>query len=131
MNEEIVILGSKYMLSLLDNSEFIFIDGTFKTAAKGYYQLLVVMILDEQTNMFVPIIYGLLTSKTQDIYEYFFFLLQLICSKNEVLIKAKKAVMDLEEGLHNGWKKVFPQIQIIPCFFHYVKFFFINIFHIS
>lgn len=91
MNEEIVILGSKYMLSLLDNSEFIFIDGTFKTAAKGYYQLLVVMILDEQTNMFVPIIYGLLTSKTQDIYEYFFFLLQLICSKNEVKIKAKKS----------------------------------------
>ena len=108
------------MLSLLEKSDFVFVDGTFRTAAKGYFQLMVIMVLDSETNMFVPIIYGLLSCKTQEIYENFFHLIQMLCLKNEIKINAKRAVMDFEEGLQNTWSKVFSEIPITPCFFHYV-----------
>jgi len=113
------------MLSLLEKADYCFIDGTFRTAAKGYFQLLVLVVLHTETNMFVPVIYALATSKTQDIYETFFYLIQMLCLKNGIKIKLQKAVMDMEQGLQNAWNKIFPNIQIVSCFFHYVSFFFL------
>ena len=48
----------------------IFIDGTFKTSPRNFYQILNIVGYSEQNDLFIPIFTALLTSKTEKIYNY-------------------------------------------------------------
>lgn len=108
------------MLSMLSKSEILFLDGTFKTAPAGYYQTLILMGLNMDTNIYTPIVYAFVTAKTQQIYETFLYLVDIYAKKSKFPIIGKYIVLDFEEAIHNAAQNVFPQISRVPCFFHLV-----------
>jgi len=116
------MLASPFMLSILEKSEYLFMDGTFQTAPNRYYQTLILMGLSLDTNLYTPITYAFVTSKTQEIYETFFYLLNMHAAKNNFKVKAEHIVIDFETAIHNAVHKVFPNMEIVPCFFHLVNY---------
>ncbi|ETP25777.1 hypothetical protein F441_01370 [Phytophthora nicotianae CJ01A1] len=48
--------------------EDLFVDGTFRSAPKGYHQVVTLMMYDPLTELFVPLFFTLTTSKTQNSY---------------------------------------------------------------
>jgi len=108
------------MLSLAEKAEYAFFDGTFKASPSGYTQLLVLMVLNTETNTYTPIMYFFATSKQQELYEYIFLTMKMVFEKYQVKINWKGISMDFEKGLQNAWSKYF-QIKIIGCFFHLVN----------
>ncbi len=49
----------------------IFIDGTFKVAPKNWFQLLNIYRYIKIKNIYIPLTYGLLSSKTKELYTEF------------------------------------------------------------
>ena len=47
---------------------FLHIDATFDGAPRGFYQVLIFSVLDQGTNVHVPIFYCLMTKKSEDAY---------------------------------------------------------------
>jgi len=53
--DRIIWFGHSTIIMLLNGRVDAFIDATFKVVPAGFYQLLVVMVKDVQTKMFVPV----------------------------------------------------------------------------
>ena len=66
--ERIIGFGNPALFRVLRGCKRLFIDGTFKFVPKPFYQCLILMVFDEQTDCYVPVFYVLLTSKTEQIY---------------------------------------------------------------
>jgi len=113
-NDEIVIFAGDFLLSLLEKS--------------GYYQLLVLIALNPQTNMFTPILYIFATSKTEEIYFHSFYWIKMLLDKKKIQNGIKIMMLDFEMAIHKACKEVFPSIIILGCYFHYVKYNFGNYF---
>ena len=61
--ERILGFGNPALFRCLGGNRRIFIDGTFKIVPKPFYQCLIVMVFNKQTDSFVLVFYILLTSK--------------------------------------------------------------------
>jgi len=87
--EEVIIAGSEYLISLIEKCDLGFFDGTFKMAPIGFTQILVLMVLNPETNLFTPILYILATSKTEECYYLTFCGIKIILDKFGLKIKMK------------------------------------------
>ena len=65
MIERIMGFGNPYIVNYLSNSKHLFIDATFAIAPKPFYQCLVVMSFEETLQIYIPILYILMTNKSQ------------------------------------------------------------------
>ena len=77
----------------------VFIDGTFRIVPKPFYQCLIVMVFNNQTNAYVPVFYILLTSKIEKNYGH------ALCLMNETAgskMNPTSVTCDFEKGLHNA-----------------------------
>lgn len=94
-----------------------FIDGTFSRTPKPFYQIISIHVdidSNSETSNVVGIIYALLPNKLQITYERLF---QLI--KQHLDITINKIKCDFEIGITNALKKVFPDILISGCYYHF------------
>lgn len=122
-NQEIaLIFFNKFGAKRLSENRIFCIDGTFKYCPIGFYQLVSIVSLDEQTNQYVPCCYILMNSKTEQLYFQTFMLikarLKAVYGYDWI---AEVSIMDMELGLQNAFKKTFPDSEIRSCYFHYVK----------
>jgi len=67
--ERIMGFGNPYLFYYMTNSKHLFIDATFSIAPKPFYQCLVVMLFDETLQIYIPILYILMTNKSQKIVQ--------------------------------------------------------------
>lgn len=124
-NEEIVVFGSEYLISIIEKCELGFFDGTFKTAPLGYTQILVFIVLNPETNVFTPIFYIFANSKSEDCYFLALTGIHTVLTKYGVKNKLKIVNVDFEQAIHNAFKRVFPGITLCGCYFHLVIHFFL------
>ena len=103
----LLIFCTSPALELLNESEIWHCDGTFSVSPEVFYQLYTIHGMVE--NNLIPLVYALLPSKSQSIYEEFFSKLGPI---------AKKVHLDFELASRNAVKKLSPETQIRYCFFH-------------
>ena len=68
--ERIIGFGNPSLSRLLRGCKRMFINGTFKFLPKPFYQCLIIMVFDNQTDAYVPVFYILMTSKTQQVYSH-------------------------------------------------------------
>ena len=68
--DRIIGFGHPELFALILESNELFIDGTFKIVPKPFYQVLVIMCYHQQTQLYVPIMYILMTGKTERTYRY-------------------------------------------------------------
>ncbi|KAE9350468.1 hypothetical protein PR003_g5354 [Phytophthora rubi] len=47
-----------------------FVDGTFRSVPANFYQLVIVMVFDAISNLYIPSYYALTTGKTTKVYDY-------------------------------------------------------------
>lgn len=119
INKYIICYCSKFQYSLIDQSLFIFIDGTFDIAPNGFAQVLV--MLGRTQHMNIPLCYILLPSKEQKIYELAFTMFMTSIGKQ--FLNGTTFITDFEKGLSNAVKKVLMNETHIfqYCYFHYTQ----------
>ena len=99
------------MLSLLDESQNWFVDGTFKVALEQFIQLYTVHA--QKGGMIIPCVYALLTNKSELTYTRFFTkLVEIRPGLNLLFIMA-----DFEKAAINALESTFLS-ALTGCFFH-------------
>lgn len=92
------------------------IDATFKVVPNGQYTQLLVIHINYAEHCF-PFIYVLMTRKTQESYWHLFqYIEDNICH-----LGPKSFISDYETALRNALRYVYPEADIIGCYFHYCQ----------
>ena len=99
----------------MKNSKHIFIDGTFIHPI-NYMQTIIVLFVDEITNLKVPGLFALLSNKSYSDYKNLFLLI-----KDYVFdININKTItIDFEEPLIKAIHEIVPNDRLIGCYFHF------------
>lgn len=78
------------------------------------------MYKDTITELKIPVLYIIMNSKKEDLYNLFLeSIYRLLSNNNQLNLELKTIVTDQEQALINNIKKFFPKIQRISCSFHY------------
>jgi len=125
--QEFYIFATTTMLFQLKNSTQWFIDGTFAIAPTGFQQVIVIIVLLPDFNLFYPACFILATNKTEKLYKNAFRALVGLTQDEGFTPKPKTIMSDFERGLQNAIKDVFAvsdsadSPKLMGCYFHYVK----------
>lgn len=113
----LVFFKKSFVDQLLQNIEhpIMFIDGTFKSAAKMFKQSFTIHFAIE--NHGIPAIYCLLENKKQTTYEQLFKIIKNILGLDNITT----VMVDYEKAIHNALRTVFPNIQVKGCWFHFTQ----------
>ena len=114
--ERIIGFGNPYLFYYLSNAKSLYIDATFSIAPKPFYQCLVVMIFEETLQIYLPILYILMTNKTQKMYRN---ALEWIFKLSRRRANPKTITCDFEQALLGAINGIFPYSKIIGCLFHW------------
>jgi len=117
---EVIIFSSPCLLKLLSYPNW-FVDGTFKIAANGYRQLLIIIVHHPIFGCYLPSCFILMSSKSFNNYALAFSNLQLKCEELGVKLDPQYLMCDFESALRKGLRKFFPKATIAGCYFHYCK----------
>ena len=97
-------------------------DGTFKRSPSKFRQILTIHSFNEKLNTTIPLVYIILSHKTESIYTTAFSGLNDILSNNNITVYIKRIQTDFEHHLSGSFKRIFGnKIQVLGCFFHYIK----------
>ena len=121
--EKYIVFTSIFQLKKLAESNLIYMDGTFRTCPKNYYQLFNIIAKDKQTGKNIPVIHIPMSHKSEFLYNKIFENLVNIGKDLNIDLKMEKktCMTDFDKGLRNSLRKVFEGINLRGCFFHYVK----------
>jgi hypothetical protein len=100
----------------------LFVDATFSMTPHPLYQVLIIMAYCRQTGLYVPVVYCLMTHKTEAMYKRAIAEL-LSCAQlldsNLVQLDVRNYASDFEAALFNACEHCFPNGVHIGCFFHF------------
>jgi hypothetical protein len=94
----------------------LFIDCTFKSVPKSFFQCLIIVVHDPNTEVYTPVFYVLLQKKSQAVYEQALTLCMNSCDNKLIPISV---TTDFEQALMNAIQEQFPKIPVIGCEFHW------------
>jgi len=123
IDEKCIIFTTNFQMNLMTKCKQIYIDGTFKSAPKKFYQILNFAGYYKDINGIIPIFMILMTGKNEYLYNKVLQDLKSILKDNGIDLKSipKRFMVDFEQGLINSIKKNFENSTIDGCFFHFVK----------
>ena len=110
--ERIMGFGNPYLFYYLSNSKHLFIDATFAIAPKPFYQCLVVMSFEETLQIYIPILYILMTNKSQKMYRN---ALEWVFKLSQRQIMPQTVTCDFELALINAIQGIFPYAKKNVC----------------
>ena len=112
-----VIFGTDQCLKYLSESQYWFMDGTFKVAPILFKQLYVIRtVLDESA---VSAVYAFLSSKGEDAYVQMLEAISQKCDDIGHPLDPGTIMLDFEKGMFNAIHRVFGnQVIVKGCFFH-------------
>jgi len=90
------------------------VDGTFYVVPNGFYQLINIAVYDILSNTYIPVLWGLATHKTYELYVQFFWDVAKLLSS----IKKIKITVDFEQKLIDALKHIF-DCDICGCLYHF------------
>ena len=95
-------------------------DGAFNRSPVGFTQLLTLHSFNEETNTTLPVVFIILTYKTESIYRTALLGLKSIIEDNNIRFFLIQT--DFEYHLSKSFKWVFGEkIKALGCYFHYIK----------
>ena len=114
---------SEFQINYFSEISEIFIDGTFKVAPKNWYQLLNIFGYDKKHNIYMPLAFIILNTKSEEIYNEVFEKIIVLVKSNTSLKSFKdiKIMSDFEIGLRRAIKNKFEDCLLDGCYFHYCK----------
>ena len=120
----VLVFATRKNIELLCDSSVWFIDGTFKTAPNIFTQIFTIIGLRGRTGhpdevVAVPLVYALLTGKTQAAYkEVLEVVRDAVARFNVTRCTPTKIMSDFEIAIINACREVFPAVPISGCYFH-------------
>ena len=116
----IMIFGNPSLFGLLELPGVdMFIDATFSCCPDPFKQCLIIMVYDHSTRSYVPVLYILMTHKTEHLYKIAF---SHVVALSDWKIGVRTYTSDFERGLMNGLKFHFGgkkgSAVHIGCLFH-------------
>ena len=119
INSKFILWGAEDMIYRAKKSKHFFIDSTFKKP-KDYYQFFIVMFIDILTDKAYPVFYATLSDKTESLYcEVLRKIYNLLDYENNKYKNKITITIDFEGALYNAIKKIFGEVRLIGCLFHY------------
>ncbi|KAK1928476.1 hypothetical protein P3T76_016041 [Phytophthora citrophthora] len=94
----------------------LFIDATYCCVPIRYYQLVIIMMHDPISDLYLPIWYALTSGKTTRVYELLF---NCICVATKNRLDPVHVVCDFEYAVIKTVKDQFPNSRIVRCLFHF------------
>lgn len=94
----------------------IFIDGTFRCVPHPYRQLLIFMLFEDETSMYIPIIYCLIQDNSSWTYWH---VIHLVIVLSDTKLNPKTITCDFEKALLKSCSEQFPDAYIVGCLFHF------------
>lgn len=98
------------------NPVHLFIDATFSCVPKPFYQLLIIMIYEYNSSLYIPIFYVLMNGKTE--IEYYYALQQIYNATGFGMVTASVSC-DFEKALISAVSKRYEKVKIVGCLFHF------------
>ncbi|ORY26284.1 hypothetical protein LY90DRAFT_513813 [Neocallimastix californiae] len=118
-NSDLVIFQSPFQAKLFKKyNNDIFVDGTFYIAPKFSQQVFITRTYVKELNSFYTTSYAILRNKKQKTYKMLFNKLKQN-SNNNIITEPKNVHCDFEKGISKAVKKIFPNINIKYCIWHY------------
>ncbi|CAG9319131.1 unnamed protein product [Blepharisma stoltei] len=114
-----IIWATKWQLSHLRESVHWYMDGTFKVIPAGFYQLLTILIIDPQSQHYMPTCFIAMSSKHTFLYQAVFEKIKLITQVNSLKLKVESFTINFEKSLMLAVKNCFPGKKIVGCLFHF------------
>ena len=122
-NSNIIIFQSPFQTELfIKYNENMFADGTFYIAPIFGYQVFITRIYAPEIKSFYTTLLSILNNKEQATYELSFEELKKNASKyNNIIVTPKILHCDFEKGISNAAIKIFHNITIKYCVWHYKR----------
>ena len=117
--EKFIIYTTIFQLNKLAVSDLIFIDATFRTSPKHFYQMLNIVCKDRESNTNIPVVHIPMSHKTSFLYEKVFDSINKI-SKDlgiEINLNKKTCITDFELSLRKILREKYEGIKLRGCFF--------------
>ena len=108
--------GNPSLFGLLHGKVQLFIDGTFKIVPHPFYQCLIIMVYDVQTQVYVPIMFILMTGKTETLY---YHVLHWVIVASNWKFDPNIVTCDFEKALHKAISDQFDTAEINGCLSHF------------
>lgn len=118
----ILIFATRENLQRLARSEGWYVDGTFKVVPSIFFQLFTILgtfkhrVDGEEKKKALPLVYALLTNKTQAAYEKVFEVVNDECLRHGYNIITEFVMTDFEMAIINAVEKM--DVVVKTCFFH-------------
>lgn len=119
-NQKILIFSTKNEIKNLIEAPYWIMDGTFKTVPNIFLQLYTIHapVGTKINNKILPLVYALMTSKSEQCYEQLFEGLISICDDYGYELLPKCIINDFEKAAINAVSNIFPECEQTGCFFH-------------
>lgn len=121
--EQYKIFTSFFHLKFLEKTAQLFIDATFKSSPKNYYQLLNIIAYNQKENFIMPVAFILISSKSYSSYIKIFKDIKFLLVSNNIRVKFKNIIFlcDFEKSLIKSIREESHESKLNGCYFHYVK----------
>ncbi|XP_077289448.1 uncharacterized protein LOC143913487 [Arctopsyche grandis] len=116
----ILVFSTSDNIRCLSRGEFWIMDGASKTVPTLFYQLYTIHTKVGFTNSrILPMVYVLMTSKSQAAYTRLFEEMKLYAATLGVTLAPRVIISDLEKAAIHASQSVFPGVESRVCFFHF------------
>lgn len=115
--KRIIIYTTKVLLTILGQSKFYLMDGTFKITPNVFTQLYTIHGSTHQNKTF-PMVIGLLSHKDKASYDSFFEMILECCESAGINLCPRYCIMDFEKASRLSIRQYFDNVAIKGCNFH-------------
>lgn len=122
LHGRLIIIGDinyirKFFITENNTNGFISMDGTFKTAPSAFFQIYI--IYGSVLNQKFPLFYAFLENKTELLYIRLLNVIRNFLFENGIDFNPRKVMIDFESAMYNALRRVFIDVEIIGCYFHF------------
>ena len=114
--ESVIGFSNSALFHCFGGNQKVFINETFKIVPKLFYQCLIVMVFNNQTDVYIPMFLYLADLHDQKIYGH---ALRLMNKTAGSKMNPTSVTCDFEKGLHNAILKAFHKAIINKSLFHW------------
>lgn len=119
--DRILLFSTEQNLQKLQEAPYWIMEGTFQTCPIIFQQIYTIHAMvgtNPSTQRFLPLVYGLLSSKGEECYEQFFESLVDYAADFNIDLAPLFVITDFERSAINALMSTFPETRHQGCFFH-------------
>ena len=122
-DEYLIFFTTPFQLNLLKETDILFLDGTFRSCPKSFYQIFNIIAHLKNKNLSLPIMSVLMKNKFDISYYNVFENFKIMLKEYNINIDITKMyfMADFEAALRKSLEICFPNSIILGCYFHYLK----------